>query len=422
LTLLARWRAERRFAVEQPLIGDALRPDEAAAVRAGIALRDALRAAAAEAERLAAATAESNAVTVVAGVESEQAVREAEGQPPGLALLLPSRVARRLADLPSVRGGPPQAPIAVATAAYRRQLQRDAATPAGSAGVARRRFADRARSEETLVAELAVASQRPDGGLPSDVARVALSATVAMRPFAQDTLLPVALAPAARGRSAVPGTPTPEAVAARFGLRAVTFDATVPASWRPYHLAQLAEALEDLHAVLPWVDFDGLAVRIGESAKRDSALALHDPGTRTLYLPAATGAGTIAHELAHDLDWQTARTRLAVRGAYSTDRALREGRGELAASVRGLTVARPLGARAGATERPAELFARGVDWFVAAALAGSGRMNGALSAVQDEALAGYAGVTPPTAGDGAADALVQDRKSGVEGKLVIGCA
>jgi hypothetical protein len=228
---------------------------------------------------------------------------------------------------------------------------------------------------------------------------VALSAAVAMRPFAQDSL-----APAMWGAGAP--APTADALAARYGLRAVTFDAAVPNAWRPHYLAQLAGALEDLSAVLPWVEFDGLAVRVGESVKRDSALALHDPASRTLYLPTATSAGTLAHELAHDLDWQTARTRLSVRGTYSTDRAMREGRGALAASVRGLTAARPTSAGSGEDRRPAELFARGVDWFVVSALAGAGRMNGALSAVQDETLAGYAGVVPPEAGDGAADALV----------------
>src|SRR5207248_9368946 len=195
-------------------------------------------------------------------------------------------------------------PVAVTAAAYRRQLLRDPADAPALA--ARRRFAERVRSEETLVAELAAAQ------LPNDVAGVALAAAVAMRTFAQDTLLPV---PDQRAGGGGSGAPTAgalaDALASRFGLRAVTFDGSVPNAWRPYHLAQLAAALEDARAVLPWVDFDGLAVRVGESVKRDSALALHDPASRTLYLPAASGAGTIAHELAHDLDWQTARTRLA---------------------------------------------------------------------------------------------------------------
>ncbi|AHG88713.1 hypothetical protein J421_1176 [Gemmatirosa kalamazoonensis] len=402
LALLVRWRADRRFAVEAPLLSAALRPDEAAAVRAGVALRDELRRETDAAERV---------VPDSSGVGRESTTI-AESAP----TLLPPRTARRLAELPSVRGGPPEAPVAVAAAAYRRQLERDAtrrvadgdsvaARGAALAGV-RRRFADRVRSEETLVAELGLAAQTPVG-TPPDVAGVALAAAVSMRPFAQDTLLPIA---DPRGTNAA--TATPEALVARFGLRTVTFDASVPAAWRPYHLAQLAAALEDLRTVLPWAEFDGLAVRVGESAKRDSALALHDPSSRTLYLPAASGAGTIAHELAHDLDWQTARTRLAVRGTYSTDRLVRtQGNGgTLAVAVRGLTAARPRNAPAGSggsPERPAELFARGVDWYVATALAAAGRSNGALSAVQDEALAGYAGVVPPEAGDGVADALVR---------------
>ena len=389
LALLVRWRAARRFLVEQPLLGDALRANDAAATRSGIALRDLLRDAADAAARVALAdTARDSASTTTEIVPATR-----------IAALLPPRAARRLAELSSVRGAPPQAPVAVAAAGYRRQLARRDSGAAGGGGapdVARRRFAERARSEETLVAEVAVASQIA-GGLPVDVAGVTVAASVAMRAFAQDTLSPLA----ADG-------PTPEVLHARFGLRAVTFDAGVPAAWRPYYLAQLAGAMDDLRAVLPWIDFDGLAVRVGESVKRDSALALHDPAARTLYLPAGTGAGTIAHELAHDLDWQTASTRLAVRGTYSTDRAMREGTGTLAASMRGLAAARPRSGRGGdpRVERPAELFARGVDWFVANAMAASGRMNGALSAVQDETLAGYAGVVPPDAGDGGADALI----------------
>jgi hypothetical protein len=402
LALLVRWRSERRFQVEQPLLSEAMRADDATAVRAGIALRDAIRRATDLVELQAAAdsaAARSAADTIVVAADTASG---ATPPPPAVRTLLPPRAARRLADLPSVRGAPPQAPVAVAAAAYRRQLQRDATSagsPKGGADLAgvRRRFADRVRSEETLAAELAVAAQAP-GGVPADVAGVALVAAVAMRPFAQDTLLPLAGA----------GAPMPEALVARYGLREVTFDASVPAAWRPYHLAQLGAALEDLRTVLPWVEFDGLAVRVGESAKRDSALALHDPASRTLYLPAATGAGTIAHELAHDLDWQTARTQLAVRGTYSTDRVTRgSGSGALAVSVRGLTAARPRNGASTGSERPAELFARGVDWYVATALAATGRSNGALSAVQDEALAGYAGVVPPEAGDGVADALVR---------------
>jgi hypothetical protein len=129
--------------------------------------------------------------------------------------------------------------------------------------------------------------------------------------------------------------------------------------------------------------------------------------------------GTVAHELVHDLDWQAARDQLAVRGGYGTDRLARSGRGELAQAVRGLAGARSggrgalaLGATAPGTaavdaDRPAERLARGADFFVAAALARDGRVNGVLSTVQDPVLTGYAGVVAPEPGDGSAEALME---------------
>jgi hypothetical protein len=183
----------------------------------------------------------------------------------------------------------------------------------------------------------------------------------------------------------------------------------VPKAWRPYYLRQLATAAGELRRVLPAASLSGLTVRFGESVKRDTALALHDPRTRTIYLPTATGAGTIAHELTHDLDWQTARTQLAVRGTYSTDRVARNGQSRLGNSVRGLTAARPTSdpfRQRGATERPAEVLARSADWFVAAALAREGRMDGYLTSVQDEVITGYAGSTPPDARGDVGEALI----------------
>ncbi|HYW50480.1 MAG TPA: hypothetical protein VE861_07735, partial [Gemmatimonadaceae bacterium] len=47
--------------------------------------------------------------------------------------------------------------------------------------------------------------------------------------------------------------------------------------------------------------------------------------------------------------------------------------------------------------RPAELLARGADWFLAAALARQGRISGALSAVQDGWIRGYASAAGPAA-------------------------
>jgi hypothetical protein len=120
-----------------------------------------------------------------------------------------------------------------------------------------------------------------------------------------------------------------------------------------------------------------------------------------------SSAGTIGHELAHDLDWQAARSLFAGNG-YSTDRAMREQRGPLAASMRDLTSARVVNRRGAppAAERPAEVFARNVDWLVAVSLAREGRSNGYLSAVQDAAITGYTTVSPVAMILGAARPLV----------------
>jgi hypothetical protein len=56
--------------------------------------------------------------------------------------------------------------------------------------------------------------------------------------------------------------------------------------------------------------------------------------------------------------------------------------------------------------RPAEVFARNVDFFVAVSLAAQGRSNGYLSSVQDDMLTGYGTVRPPDVSGNAADALV----------------
>ena len=93
--------------------------------------------------------------------------------------------------------------------------------------------------------------------------------------------------------------------------------------------------------VLPAFGVRGLGVHFGESPMRDAALAMHDPATRTVFFPIGTSAGVMAHELAHDLDWQSARTRYGLRGTYSTDRAVRQYRDRLAASMLELSDAGP---------------------------------------------------------------------------------
>jgi hypothetical protein len=189
---------------------------------------------------------------------------------------------------------------------------------------------------------------------------------------------------------------------AEFGIT-VTFARDIPASWRPYYMRELQSALRDMQRVLPAFTPAGLRVRFGNEALRDSALAMHEPQTRTLQLSVSTSAGTLAHELSHDLDWQAARRLFADGTGYSTDRAMRERSGPLASSVRGLAAARIprsfTGSASGnGTSRPAELFARGTDWFVATALAQQGRSNGFLTVVQDGLLTGYAAGSPAALG------------------------
>lgn len=197
--------------------------------------------------------------------------------------------------------------------------------------------------------------------------------------------------------------PTAADITAEFGLAGILFARSVPMSWRGYYVRELGNSLRDMQQALPAVSFQGLRIRFGTDPLPDSALAMHDPSTRTLQLSVFTSSGTLAHELSHDLDWQTARRLYADGGGYSTDRAVRDRRGPLAASVRGLGEARVVRSFTGLpssppSERPVELFARSSDWFVASMLALQGRSNGFLSAVEDPMLAGYAAGAPAGVG------------------------
>ena len=201
---------------------------------------------------------------------------------------------------------------------------------------------------------------------------------------------------------------------AEFGLASVTFGRDVPRAWRPYYLGSLQTALQDMQRVFPALSFAGLHVQFGNQTLPDSALAMHDPRTRTIQLSIASSAGTIAHELSHDLDWQTARRMYANGRGYSTDRAMRgpsrRARRVGARARRGARDSRsgPGGGPSAPAhnDRPAELFARSVDWFVASTLAHAGPMNGFLSAVQDPMLPGYAAGAPAAVGTAGAESLL----------------
>jgi hypothetical protein len=258
---------------------------------------------------------------------------------------------------------------------------------------------DGASNEESLIAANARLVFRNDSTARASSLAV-LSSAVAVRTLAQAT-------PWFDGMSG----PTAADITSEFGLATVTFARSVPSAWRPYYLRELQDGLRDMQRVFPVQSFAGLGVRFGTDALRDSALALHDPRTRTLQLSIATSGGTLAHELSHDIDWQASRRMFATGGGYNSDRVVREQTGALASSLKSLGEARPYRSFSGAAAappsvRPAELFARGTDWFVASVLAQQGRMNGFLSAIGDGSIAGYAAGVPTAVGAAATTSLV----------------
>jgi hypothetical protein len=384
LGLIPVWRLERRFAVERPVM-DALRSDveRNALADVGRVVRE---------------------LDSLAGLE-RRAIRDSVHDELVRVARLGGEGARRLAGVAAVRAQPPQAPVTVAVTSTVR-LTRAVASHSGAETQPMRsalaRFAQRAVNEEALAAEYALFQSRDTMGVAQPSLAV-LWAAVSMRAYGQE-------------RVWFPGQGGPSVVdlKSRYGLASVSFDADVPTAWRPYYLRMLGSALGDLQRVLPAFAARGLGVHFGESPMRDAALAMHDPATRTVFLPVGTSAGVIAHELAHDLDWQSARTRYGLRGTYSTDRAVRQYRDRLAASMVELSDAGPgestlgtEGARVLPSARPTEVFARNVDWFVSAVLARDGRMNGYLSAAQDGVLTGYGAVAAPEVSRDGAQAMIR---------------
>lgn len=369
--LVPLWRAARRFGVERPLMDPPVPGEEEAAVRLLPTLTARLD------------SLSQNATLVV--------------EPPAETRRMLGGVAATLAaKLVADRAAPPQAPVTVTISGYASFVT----SAPGSAALrrARHEFVTRVRTEESLVAELA-RLRAASGGAASEPSLALLTASVAMRAYAQE-------------RAWLPGDDGPATLElqSRLGLASLTFDDRVPNAWRPYFTRMLAEVVNDLTTVFPDLSLRGLNVRFGDSPLADRALALHDPGSRTVYFPLATSAGAMAHELAHDLDWQAARRRYGLRGGYRTDRSVRQFSDEFSATVRRLASAsRPRRESLSSpvqADRPTEAFARGVDWFVANALAHRGRMNGYLSSVQDAMITGYASASPPRTGVTESDATL----------------
>lgn len=363
LQVVASWRGERRFSVERPLLGEAAPSPQRVALRVPAML-----------SAIEQALQERDSVTVASP-------RFAMAPAP-----LPANAARALSLLISVRTRPPQPQVRLSVldarivAVDRNAVQATAVT----------RMLLSATNEETLVMTLAGVSA--DSALAPIAAAATLLAAQGMRTLAQEAAFhPGSLAL------------KPQQVAERLGLASLTFGRDVPAAWRPFYAREFATAVDAVREVFPRASFIGLNVRIGDTVV-SGALAVHDPRSRTLTLPLATGFGAVGHELMHDLDWQAARDYVGRTGTYATDNALR-GRGlrkqPIAAPLARLAEFVPASAVSNAynteARRPAELLARGADWFLATALARQGRVNGVLSAVQDGWIRGYASAAGPAA-------------------------
>ena len=361
LELMRLWRSSRRFEVERPIIVPLTARQEREAVTDLPAV-------------VAQITAIGDSRTVAADEDSSSAeapIRAGDG------------LASRMASVAAGRDLPPLAPIMVAVRSYS-ALRRGGDSFAERAS--KTRFVHRAANEETLAAEYALLSARSDKPVPEADAAV-LTAGVAMRPFAQE-------------RAWLRGDPAPTArdLQSRYGVT-VTYGATTRAAWRPYLQRTLETAITDLRRVLPGFDSRGLTVHFGTSPLGDRALALHDPTKRIIYFPPSSHSGVMAHEFAHDLDWQAARREYGGTGWYRTDHALRQPVDLLAGALRQMASASRDSsvARMTGNTRPTEVLARNVDWFVSASLAREGRVNGHLSAAQDPVLIGYASAITPEA-------------------------
>lgn len=377
--LLVQWRRQGRFSVEEPAYARITVAEEEAEARYGPNLALALRALA---QRESAP-----------GLRSRRGDRE-RGEP---AAALDSVGASRLARLVDARNYPAQAPVAVSMAIHAPALE-GGTWMSDSERRAREALVRGSHNEEALVAH--AAQLRAAGQFRGGRLNLALIQTAAfLRGWNQE-------------EPWFPGDPAPTTreLETRFGLRSIAFAPDVDETWKPYLTRQLGRALTDLERALPAVSFRGLAIEFAPVPTDLSALALHEPGSRTLYLPPETGAGTLAHEFAHDLDWQLAQRRYGARGGYATDLSISRERGDrISAAMMELSAtlgASDEAAAAAHRKRPAEVFARGTDWLVANVLANDGRLGGYLSSYQDAAITGYGTTRDPDVSGAAVPALL----------------
>lgn len=286
---------------------------------------------------------------------------------------------------------PPRAPIVLAVRWPGFGLRE---TARGTRWSEWRSFTKGAIGEESFAGALADLVAR-EPSLRAVAAKAAVRAAVGMRPFAQE-------APWFPGMA----RPTAEEIRGRYGVR-VQVDSGVPEGWAPYFLGSIDQAIQDLRAIAPAVTLQGLTIHLTMEASRPDALALHRPASRTLEWPVTTGPGTLAHEIAHDLDRQAALRANGKARGYASGRAAARGRGSFALALARLAPAQAPGRDSvDGGDRPAELLARSFEWFVVTRLAAQGRWNGTLASAQDEVITGRTGVSAPAAGEGYGSAVI----------------
>jgi hypothetical protein len=279
LRAIARWRADRHFRVEAPALATLPEAVEQEALDLAPRLAESIR-------------------TLVPRLSEAAPGRT---QPPEVRpSLLTPQVAARLDAIADSLNMPPQAPIVIAARTYRQELVRQPWLTDEER--AERQHYSEASNEERFVARYGQLNRRsPYDAAPS---LAAMWAAVSLRPYAQEAIWFPGF-----------GGPTARELEERFGLAHVRFGDDVPAEWRPYFRGMLESAIRDMQRVLPALDVRGLGIRFGASARGEATLAMHDPRTRELVLPPGSSAGTIAHEIAHDLDWQVALRRYRARVA-----------------------------------------------------------------------------------------------------------
>lgn len=355
--LVERWRRERRFAVERP----ALQPLPVHLEREAIAA----------------------APSLLADIHTLwlRAPRgwQLPAPPPG--------ELERLRGLREVADSFPLPPSPVVTVAVRRTRLPDGPVLPEAARAAWEAFEAAALDEERFVAAYGEMLLRYPS-LRVALARSALHAAVGLRSLHQE-------------RPWFPGMPGPSAeeLRVRYGVR-VQMDPELPDAWGPYYRGLLDDALAELRTIFPSLFLEGLRVRVTPESTQSGALASHTGRGRILEWPASTGPGVLAHELAHDLDWQASRRKYRAPG-YASDRAVARGEAPVATALASLTpdprsIPKEGSVRGEAhVTRPAEVLARNFEWFVVTRLAARGRSNGVLSSAQDEVLTGHGSLTPP---------------------------